>query len=207
MGWRLGWVLREFAAVVDTYEDGAQRLARQKKLLLVQVGMLRSAEKSLRKLLAQPVPAELESSIRRTRKLLKLEISKRTAEIEDRLWNFELMLWRPALRKLTAMADREFDLESKFQIRIAFLLLTYLHAAAPQPARKLRFANISRLVMLFYSAAQLAEQESNSFNLRCQRTGKLLSRKIIDQNLTRAGLNKTDFRLSSLTRTRGLASH
>src|ERR1035441_5793187 len=26
-GWRLGWVLREFAAVVDTYEDGAQRVA------------------------------------------------------------------------------------------------------------------------------------------------------------------------------------
>src|ERR1039458_4281575 len=93
--WRVGWVLRELAAVVDTYEDGARRVERQKELLLTRVEPLRSAEKSLRKLLVRPVPAKLERSIRTTRKLLKREISERVAEIEDRVWNFELMLWRP----------------------------------------------------------------------------------------------------------------
>ena len=107
---------------------------------------------------------------------------------------------------LAPIPDRKFGLESNFQIRIGFLILKYLHAAAPQAAKKLRFANISRMVLLFYSAAQLAEKESDSLDLRCLRTRKLLSVKIIDQNLKRAGLDKTDFRLSSLARTHGLAS-
>jgi hypothetical protein len=64
---------------------------------------------------------------------------------------------------------------------------------------KLRFTNVSRMVLLFYFAAQLAEKETDSLDLRCLRTRKLLSVKIIDQNLSALALHKTDFRLHRLT--------
>jgi hypothetical protein len=207
-GWRLGHDFREFGYVVDTYHEAADILNEQKKRLMQQVDFLKSADTALRDVLRKSIPTELKRSIRTTKLLLKREISARTAEIEDQVWNSELLLWRPALRKLTGTADRDrnFELESKFQIRIAFLLLRYIHAAAPKAAKELPFADISRLVMLFYLGAELAEKDSESLDLRCLRTGKLLSQKTIDQNLTRAGLNRMDFRLSSLARTRGSAS-
>lgn len=196
--WRLGSRLRDFGVVVDTYQDGAKQLDFHRKQIAKKTGDLRSAETSILKLLTRPLPSDLKHSLKGTKELLKLEISKRTSEIEklhSKHWNSELLLWRPALTELAPIPDRALGLNFNFQVRIGFLLLGYIHDAAPEAAQKMRFANASRLVLLFYWAAGLATKDSDSFNIRLP-SGKLLTTKLIDQNLKRAGLDKYDFSLN-----------
>jgi hypothetical protein len=204
-GWRLGWVLRDFGNAVDAHERGLDVLNEQRTALERNVEFLKLADRSLGSALHKSVPEDLEHSMRKTRQLLKKEIRARTAQIEDQYCNLAILLrGSGALRKAIRVRDRSLDLESKFQFNIACLLLKYLYWAAPQAARKLRFANISRLVLLFYFAAGLATRKTRSSALYVRSYGRL-TQKAVDQNLTRAGLRKVDFRPSALARTRGLA--
>lgn len=98
-----------------------------------------------------------------------------------------------ALKEYVAAPRRDFDLDSRFQEKIAFLLNFRLRGFA-EKSRDVSFRTISRLVVLFYVASDLAaydvDSTENTVKIKTTLTKKRLRVQTVDQNLRRVKLNK-----------------
>ncbi len=205
---RVRWTLKEFAYLVKTYWEAGARVEFKRNELKAKVDPLVSAKTILGNVGKRTLyESSLRDLARSMVKALDTEISRITAEVEDEVWNQGIVLDRIQLREVAPGPIRGMDLEARFQVRIAYLLMKHLHRENCTAAAKLKFANFARLVALFYLSAGLAIKRADSHDLTCIRNTEPLNVRNVEQNLRRASLHKWRWSRAELRPPKGTRPH
>src|ERR1035437_2669999 len=210
--WRSKQIFRDFEAAVAVYEADVHELSNLNRQEPV-IGNFANVAKALTPLTSTQCSRRIRDAATKLLKLLEDEMSRR--ERANRQKRDEAFFaWFPglstAMKEYVTAPRRDYDLDSRFQLKIAFLLNFRLRGFR-DGSRGVSFRTISRLVVLFYIASNLATYVTDPID-STRRIETVLTKKInraaeigsaavqpkrirvqtVDQNLRRVKLDKCD---------------
>jgi hypothetical protein len=182
--WRSRKQFKRFRQAVSTYEDFASSPDESQ----LNLDSIIKALDPLTKDSSNPV---LRREAGKFRRLLQGEMNRLREKRESLFWG-DLEGLSAVGKELGNAPARKYELDARFQVKVG-LLLEFQLRELKQQSPSLSLLTISRLVMLFYVANDLAEyQYSKRYlpQLRTRLTGIHLRLASIDENLRRAKLQK-----------------
>lgn len=208
--WRSKQIFREFEAAVAVYEADVHELSNLDQREPV-MSNFANAAKALPPLTSAQCGPRIRNAATKLLKLLEDEMSRReqaNRQKRDEAFFAGLPGLSTVLKEYVTAPRRDYDLDSRFQIKIAFLLNFRLRGFR-DASREVSFRTISRLVVLFYIASNLATYVTDpigspsrietALTKKINRTAeggstavepKRIRVQTVDQNLRRAKLEK-----------------